>query len=94
MLRLDLGRGVILMMMMMMMGRMMTRYRMMMRMMMRLCRLGLRRLDARLRLRRGQERGKRWRRFGIRSGGPGRRGVGGISWNEMAEGEWVPRRAR
>lgn len=50
---------------------------------MRLCRLGLRRLGARLRLRRGQERGKRWLRFGIRSGGPGRRW--GVSWNEMAE---------
>lgn len=53
-----------------------------MRMMLRLCRLALRRLGATLRLRPGQERGRRWRRFGIRSGGPGR---GGISWKEMAK---------
>lgn len=36
----------------------------------KICRLGLRRLGARLRLQRGRGREMRWRRFGIRSGGP------------------------
>lgn len=52
----------------------------------RICRLGLQRLGAKLRLRRDRGPETRWRRFGIRSGGPeGKKGRGG---GEVSLNEW------
>lgn len=46
----------------------------------RICMLGLLRLGAKPQLRRGRERGRRWRRFGILCGGPGGEGGGRFSF--------------
>lgn len=44
----------------------------------RICRLELLKLGAKLRLQRGRGRGRRWRRFGILCGGPGKGGGCGL----------------
>lgn len=60
----------------------------------RICRLELLKLGAKLRLQRGRGRGRRWRRFGILCGGPGKGGGCGLVFLFFFGGFFGRRRRR